>query len=241
VILLLALAFGLLAGIWRRSEHHPAPLIDPSMLRVRTFSLAVAASVLFFAGFAAMLLNGVLFLTTTWHEGVLTTGLMLFPGPFMAALCSVPSARLGARFGYRLPGVAGATLFGAASVWWITQTHGAPAYASEYLPGMMMSGCGVGLVIPTLTGAGASSLEPHRFATGAAVLTMGRQVGSALGIAILVAVLGAGTATLADFQSAWLICTAGAVTAGLVLGALGSSARSRARVSAEAVIAEASR
>ena len=108
VLALLALTAVLLAWIWRRSAHHRSPLIDPAMLRVRTFGLAVAASVVFFAGFAAMLLNGVLFLTTIWHESVLTTGLMLFPGPFMAALFSVPSARLGARVGYRIPGVAGA-------------------------------------------------------------------------------------------------------------------------------------
>jgi EmrB/QacA subfamily drug resistance transporter len=231
VIGLLVLPVVLLAAIWRRSERHPAPLLDPAMFRVRSFSLAVGASVLFFAGFGAMLLNGVLFLTTVWHESVLTTGLMLFPGPAMAALVSVPSARLGARLGYRLPGLAGATLFVAASVWWITQIHGTPAYASEYLPGMMMSGAGVGLMIPTLTGAGASSLAPHRFATGAAVLTMGRQVGAALGIAILVAVLGAGVTTLSDFRSAWLICTAGGVTAGLAMAAIGSPSRARASAS----------
>jgi MFS family permease len=221
VIGLLALAFALLAAIWWRSNRHPSPLIDPQMLRVRTFSLSVGASVLFFAGFAAMLLNGVLFLTTVWHESVLTTGLMLFPGPFMAAVFSIPSARLGARVGYRVPGIAGAALFALASVWWITRIHAMPAYFSEYLPGMMMSGSGVGLVIPTLTGAGASSLAPERFATGAAVLTMGRQVGSALGIALLVAVLGAGIATLSDFQTAWLISASGGILAGLAIAALG--------------------
>ncbi len=220
VLLLLAATGLLLAWIWRRSAHHASPLIDPAMLRVRSFALAVAASVVFFAGFAAMLLNGVLFLTTVWHESVLTTGLMLFPGPFMAAVFSVPSARLGARVGYRIPGVAGALLFLAASTWWITQIHATPAYASEYLPGMLMSGSGVGLVIPTLTGAGASSLAPERFATGAAVLTMGRQVGSALGIAVLVAVLGT-AATLADFRAGWLISASGAVAAGLLLAAIG--------------------
>ena len=166
-----------------------------------------------------MLLNGVLFLTTVWHESVLTTGLMLFPGPFMAAAFSVPSARLGARVGFRLPGTAGALLFCAASVWWIARIHGTPAYASEYLPGMLVSGSGVGLVIPTLTGAGAASLAPERFATGAAVLTMGRQVGSALGIAILVAVLGAGVVTLSSFDSAWLISAPAELRGGRARGA----------------------
>jgi EmrB/QacA subfamily drug resistance transporter len=222
VIGLLTLTALLLVAVWRRSERHPSPLIDPDMLRVRIFRLAVGASVVFFAGFAAMLLNGVLFLTTVWHESVLTTGLMLFPGPAMAAAFSVPSARLGARVGYRIPGVAGAALFMGASIWWIMQIHSTPAYASEYLPGMLMSGSGVGLVIPTLTGAGASSLAPARFATGAAVLTMGRQVGSALGIALLVAVLGAGAATLSDYRSAWLISAAGGLGTALLLASIRS-------------------
>ena len=233
VIGLIVLSAGLLVAIWRRSQHHASPLIDPEMLRVRIFSTAVGASLVFFAGFAAMLLNGVLFLTTVWHESVLTAGLMLFPGPAMAAIFSVPSARLGARVGYRIPGIIGATLFMCASIWWITQIHAAPAYASEYLPGMLMSGAGVGLVIPTLTGAGASSLAAERFATGAAVLTMGRQVGSALGIALLVAVLGAGAVTVSAFDHAWLISAIGGLCTGLAIATLES--RSRAVASAPAV------
>jgi EmrB/QacA subfamily drug resistance transporter len=137
VIGLVAFSVVLLAAIWRRSLGHRSPLIDPAMMRVRSFSLAVTASIVFFAGFAAMLLNGVLFLTTVWHESVLTTGLMLFPGPFMASVFSIPSARLGARVGYRLPGIVGAVMFAGASAWWILRVHGTPAYASEYLPGML--------------------------------------------------------------------------------------------------------
>jgi EmrB/QacA subfamily drug resistance transporter len=228
VLALLVTPAVLLPAIWRRSLHHDSPLIDPAMLRVRSFRLAVTASVLFFAGFAAMLFSGVLFLTGVWHESVLIAGLMLFPGPFMATLCSIPSARLGARVGYRIPGVLGALMFASASVFWITQTGNAPAYASEYLPGMLIGGAGIGLVIPTMTGAGASSLSPERFATGAAVLTMGRQVGSALGVAILVAVLGTGASTAADFHSSWKICVVGGLSAGVALASLGAAVRRRA-------------
>ena len=216
-VTLVLISAALLAGIWRRSQRHPSPIVDPAMLRVPTFRLAVAGSVLFFAGFAAMLLGGVLFLTGVWHESVLTTGLMLFPGPLMAAVFSIPSARLGARVGYRRPGMAGGLMFAAASLWWITQVHATPAYLSEYLPGMLVSGAGVGLMIPTLTGAGTSSLTPDRFATGAAVLTMGRQVGAALGVAILVAVLGANAVDVSSFHSAWMISAAGGLSAALTL------------------------
>jgi len=227
ILALLVVTAVLLPAIWRRSEHHPAPIVDPAMLRVRSFGLAVGASVLFFAGFGAMLLAGVLFLTSVWHEDVLTAGLMLFPGPAMATAFSIPSARLGARFGYRIPGVIGALLFCAGQIFYITQTGNAPAYVSEYLPGIAISGAGVGLMIPTLTGAGASSLPPERFATGAAVLTMGRQIGAALGVAVLVAVLGTATRNAADFHSAWLISVAGGLSAGLALAALGPPRRAR--------------
>ncbi len=228
---ILALAFAtavLLPAIWWRSERHPAPIVEPSMLKVRSFGLAVSASVLFFAGFGAMLLSGVLFLTSVWHEQVLTAGLMLFPGPAMATAFSVPSARLGARYGYRLPGVIGSVMFAAGSIWFITRTGDRPAFLSEYLPGSMIGGAGVGLVIPTLTGAGASSLAPERFATGAAILTMGRQIGAALGVAILVAVLGTATRNAADFHAAWVITVSGGLATGLVLAAIGPPARGRA-------------
>jgi EmrB/QacA subfamily drug resistance transporter len=240
ILALLAVTAVLLPAIWRRSEHHPAPIVDPAMLQVRSFGLAVGASVLFFAGFGAMLLAGVLFLTSVWHEDVLTAGLMLFPGPAMATAFSIPSARLGARFGYRIPGVIGALLFCAGQIFYITQTGDTPAYVSEYLPGIAISGAGVGLMIPTLTGAGASSLPPERFATGAAVLTMGRQIGAALGVAVLVAVLGTATRNATDFHSAWLISVAGGLAAGLALVALGPPrhARSDKPLIAEPVAAE---
>jgi hypothetical protein len=234
IIALLATSAILLPAIWWRSTRHPAPLLEPSMLRVRSFGFAVGASVLFFGGFGAMLLSGVLFLTTVWHESVLTAGLMLFPGPAMATLFSVPSARLGARVGYRIPGLAGSVLFAAGSLWYITQTGDQPNYVSEYLPGMVIGGAGVGLVIPTLFGAGASTLAPQRFATGAAVLTMGRQIGAALGVAVLVAVLGTQASSAEDFHAAWLISVAGGLGAGLVLAALGPPAPSALRAPAAA-------
>lgn len=221
VIALAALSAVLLPAIWRRSRHHPAPVLEPRILLVRSFALALGASVLFFLGFGAMLLSGVLFLTGVWHESVLHAGLMLFPGPATATVFSVPSARLGARAGFRVPGLAGAALLAAGSLWYITQAGAQPAYAAEYLPGLLIGGAGVGLLIPTLFGAGASSLPEERFATGAAMLTTGRQIGAALGVAVLVAVLGPGAHSAADFHSAWMVTVVAALVAGLAVGAIG--------------------
>ena len=85
---------------------------------------------------------------------------MLFPGPAMATAFSDPSARLGRAVRLpRCPGVVGALLFARGSLWYITQTGDAPALrCPSSCPGILIGGAGVGLVIPTLTGAGASSL-----------------------------------------------------------------------------------
>ncbi|MEU7144234.1 hypothetical protein ABZ942_32655 [Nocardia sp. NPDC046473] len=87
------------------------------------------------------------------------------------------------------------------------------------LGGMLVSGLGVGLSLPTSFAAGTSGLPPQRFATGSAVLSMARQIGLALGVALFVAVLGTPTtpqATLDAFHRGWYVTAAVAVLAGLV-------------------------
>jgi EmrB/QacA subfamily drug resistance transporter len=217
---LLALAVLLIALLARRILHHPAPIVEPELLAVRAFSAATLGSLLFFAGFAGMLLASVLFLTGIWHEPILTAGLEITPGPAMAALTAVPGARLGARFGAGRIGALGTVLFALGGVWWLGHLGSQPHYASDFLPGMLIGGIGVGLVIPSLTGAVAATLAPERLATGIAVQTTGRQLGSALGFAILIAVLGT-PHDAADFRGGWRFMLLSSLLAGVALLAVG--------------------
>jgi hypothetical protein len=66
-------------------------------------------------------------------------------------------------------------------------TH--PGYVTHLLPAQLIGGAGVGLTIPSLLGAGSASLKAERFGTGSGILNMGRQVGTVLGVAGLVAIL----------------------------------------------------
>lgn len=220
VLGLWALTALLIAIVARRIAHHPSPIVEPALLKVRAFSLATSASLLFFMGFAGMLLASVLFLTGIWHEPIITAGLMIFPGPAMAAAFAIPGARLGSRFGPGRVGAVGAVLFALGGVWWLGHLSNAPHYAADFLPGMMIGGVGVGLMIPSLTGAVATTLAPERLATGIAVQTTGRQIGSALGFAILVAVLGT-PHTASDFNAAWKFMIAASLLAGVTLIAIG--------------------
>jgi EmrB/QacA subfamily drug resistance transporter len=205
VVALAASAAGL-AIFWRRCFSHPSPVVDPSMLKVRSFALAGTASLLFSAAFAAMLLACVLFLTKVWGDSVLTAGVSLAPGPAMAATFAPIAGVLANRLGQRVLAATGLSVFGLGCAWWLWQLGAERDYAGTMLPGLIVTGIGVGLTLPSLASAAAASLPPARFATGSAVFTMSRQLGFVLGVSILVAVLGSsdGADPARAFDGAWL-------------------------------------
>ena len=75
-------------------------------------------------------------------------------------------------------------------MWWALALDTSPHYAAAFLPGMLITGVGVGFALPTLVGAAATALPPGRFATGSAVTTMARQTGAVLGVAVMVGLIG---------------------------------------------------
>jgi EmrB/QacA subfamily drug resistance transporter len=220
-------AFGLAVvsgvGLVLRSFRHPNPVIEPAVIRHRAVALADVSSLAFFGGFGAMVLGGVLFLTGVWHETVLHTGFLIAPGPLLAGLAAFPGGLLGARFGHRAVGTVGSLLFASGGVWWVTHVGATPDWAGAYLPGSLLGGLGVGLMLPSLGGAATSPLPPQRFATGSALYAMTRQIGVALGVACLVAILGSSGAvpSVTAFHHAWLFMTACSLLAGAVLQGIG--------------------
>jgi hypothetical protein len=85
------------------------------------------------------------------------------------------------------------------------------------LGGIILTGIGVGLTMPTFIATGAAALPPASFATGSAVVNMLRQLGLAVGVAVLVAVLGTphgSAATLSAYRHGWeFIALAAALSA----------------------------
>ncbi|MFF1686623.1 MULTISPECIES: hypothetical protein [unclassified Streptomyces] len=101
-------------------------------------------------------------------------------------------------------------------MWWALALGAAPHYAAAFLPGMLVTGVGVGFALPTLVGAAATALPPGRFATGSAVTTMARQAGSVLGVAVTVGLIGeprTAEAALTAFRHGRLTAAAAAALA----------------------------
>jgi MFS family permease len=208
-----------------RTIRHPHAPIEKALFASRPFTFATIAMFLFFVGFAIFLLNGTLFLQEEWHYSAVRAGLAIMPGPVTAAVFAVNAGRIARRFGRVWPAVAGTGCMAVAAVIWLASTTAHPSYVTAILPGMLVGGVSAGLTQAPLFAA-AGTLPPDRATTGSAVLNMARQVGSAVGVAVVVVILGNGNQhTLAGYHHAWAAeAVAGALAA---LAAAGSGPRGR--------------
>ena len=188
---LLALAVASVIGVAVRSARHDAPVVDLALLESRSFNGAILASIAYYAGFGAFLLNMVEFLTGVWHFSAIDAGLAIAPGPLMVLpFARVVAPRLTAKIGGAgRVAVIGCFVNVAAQSLWLTQMQVHAAYLTHLLPVQLLGGAGVGLAIPSLIGAGTASIPPARFGTGSGVLNMSRQIGTVLGVAGLIAIL----------------------------------------------------
>jgi EmrB/QacA subfamily drug resistance transporter len=214
IALVTLLAFGY------RTVSHEHPVIDPALLRVRTFAWSNATAVLFSLAFAAGLLSAVLWMQDVWGYSALKTGLAVAPGPFMVPLFAAISQRVSARIPAGYLAALGCLSLGIGTLVLATSVGAEPRYLSEFLPGWLLTGVGVGFALPTIMAAATAHLPTSQSATGSAVITMSRQIGSVLGISILVAILGTPVGYAAahtSFTYAWwtmaLVSFAGAATA----------------------------
>jgi EmrB/QacA subfamily drug resistance transporter len=212
-----AVAAALGAVFVRRCATHRAPIVDLSQLRERTFGVTNAMTIVTGAGFYGYTLVNVLFLTAVWQYSVLEAGLALTPGPFVAAAVAGPTSHLVTRFGPRPVLVAGALLWCGAVVWLVARVGVAPDFVGEWLPAIVLLGLGAGTLLPNLTAAAVASAPGTEYATATGLNSVARQLGAALGVALVVAILGTPSAAeaAAAFDRAWMFGAACFFVAGL--------------------------
>ena len=214
-----------------RSAHHPEPVLDLKLFEARSFSVANAATLLYAMGFFAMLLGNILFLTSVWHYSILRAGLAVTPGPLVVAVVSGPAGKLAARYGFRRILLAGFVVFASGLVWYAARVGLHPDYPSVWLPGTLVVGLGIGMTFPVLSAAAVSSLHHERFAVGSAVNQTARQVGGALGVALLVVILGtprSAVGALGNFHHLWIYAATTAALSGLASSRLRTLGAERA-------------
>jgi EmrB/QacA subfamily drug resistance transporter len=202
-----------------RTLHHDNPVIDPTLFESRPFVIANIATVIYAAGFFAMLLGNILFLTGVWGYSIMTAGLAVTPGPLVVAVIAGPAGKLAARVGFRPVLLFGASCFALGLMSYVLRVGDTADYLSTWLPGTLLVGVGIGFTFPVLSAGAVSSLPPARFAVGSAVNQTARQIGGALGIAVLVALIGSQrnlASPLDGFDQLWAFAAATAIVSGVI-------------------------
>lgn len=188
--------------------HHPAPVVDPALLRVRSFAWANIATIVFNVGFAIALLSRILWMQQQWGYSALLTGLLVALGPLMVPVTALLAAH---RFPHTPPGhliAVGSVLFAVSAVWQAVTISETPAYWSTMFGPWMLGGVAVGLALPNLVAAATSSLPPAQASTGSGIVNMARQLGLALGVAVMISIIGDGAPEGGRYQAVWLVLAA---------------------------------
>lgn len=200
--------------IW--AHFRPHALIDLSLFHHRTYRFVNAATLVFGTAFSMMFLGFFFFMIGVWHYTLPQAGLAVTPGPLLVMPTAIVTGRLASRLGHRRFLVGGSLLYALSSLWFFMVPGNEPNYLQHWLPGLLMSGIAVGLVLPSLSAAAVSRLPMAHYAVGSAVNQATRQIGSVLGVALTVALLGHATLQRADFNALYLLHAALALLTGLL-------------------------
>jgi EmrB/QacA subfamily drug resistance transporter len=186
------LAFGVAVVIigafawWESYIDHP--MLDTDVFKNPRFSAAsTGITMVFFAMFGAT------FLLTSYLQFVLgysplSAGLALVPWALVMMVTSANSARIVGRFGTKRTVAAGLTTVGVA----LLLLTGVPVhghFVSDVMWRMMLMAAGMGLVMAPATESIMGSLPRAKAGVGSAVNDTTRQVGGALGVAIIGSVM----------------------------------------------------
>ncbi|MFE0747936.1 MFS transporter [Gordonia sp. NPDC058843] len=201
--------------VWYESRRDE-PLVDPRFFASAPFTVAVVCAVIAFAATGGFLFLNTLYLQEVRGLTPLGAGLMLLPMAAASACCAPISGRLVATRGTRMPLLAGGLGLAAGGLLLLAV---GPGTALAYLgAAYLVFGIGFGLVNAPITNSAVSGIPRTQAGLAAAMASTGRQVGTALGVAVSGAIAFSGMAgAVADDLAAtarpfWVVVTFCGVT-----------------------------
>lgn len=240
ILALLAFAAVSLAAFAAVERRQREPLLELRFFRSRPFTGASVIAVLAFVVLGGFLFVITLYLQQARGYSPLRAGLSLLPAMIVMALAAPVSGQVTGRRGPRVPLVASGLLIAAGMTLLLGLRPGTPF--ALVAAALAVIGAGLGLVNPPITNTGVSGMPPAQAGVASAVISVTRQVGSVLGVAVLGDLVTTGAARGQSHAAALSGATHGAFAVALGCGAVIAlvgylSTTARARASAAAVAA----
>ena len=162
-----------------------APILDPALLRNRTFSLGLVASLLFFGGIGGFFLTLSIYLQQGTGRTAWDTGLIMLPYALGSIITSGIGIALGAKLGRQLLVAGALTLAAAHLLTWFLVKDGTDPGTWPLAGALFLGGLGLGLTAPILLSTILAGVPGRSAGTASGVLTSITQFGGAVGIAAL--------------------------------------------------------
>ena len=201
----------LIVLLFVRSARHPSPLIDLSLIRIRSFWSAGVGQIFFITAFIATILFHTLLLQELWGWSVLAAGFGVVPGPALAAILGGPVGSIVDRVGHRNVVVFGSLMAAINPLWLMSTVGPESSWATTLLPAQLCLGVAVSCSFATYASFGLRDVPAARFATASAMLRTLGSIGFASGVAISIAVFSSARhlGPLVAFHRVWtfLFCT----------------------------------
>jgi EmrB/QacA subfamily drug resistance transporter len=185
------------------------PMFDLGLFRNRTFAAANVNGLLMFIGLFTYILYFSIFLQTVIGYSAIKAGATFLVSSAAILIVGPAAGGLAAKIGARLPMTGGMAAYGVAMVGMSRLDEGAGFW--DFAPWLFLGGAGFGLIVAPMTDAILESVDLTKAGVASGVMQVFRQLGGALGVAIMGAIL---TGTLhgltpgrpgyaSDFVSAW--------------------------------------
>ena len=204
-------------GLVQARRQDRAPLLPFVLFRDRNYALMSATNVIVSIGLVGMALPLTLYLQTQLGFSPLKAGLTMAPSSLVSGLVAPFAGRLADRGGKYLL-MSGLALYATGLVI-IVAVAGPASRWYDLVPGFLVAGLGVGCTMSPMQTIATRNVDPALAGAASGVLNTIRQTGSALGSAVVLAVLENRLAAGHGFVGAMRYAIAVPVTA-LLIGAL---------------------
>ncbi|WP_308071452.1 MFS transporter [Streptomyces spinosus] len=206
-------------------EHrHPNPLLPPRLFRTGRVTAGNVLMALLGSVWIALFFFLPLYQQQVLGLSPLVTGLGQLPLAFANMLGSTLAPRIARRTG-PAAAVAGALLTEAAGLLWLAGISAHGSYLADVLGPSILIGLGLSVAFVQLTGLSVEGVPPQDAGLAGGLVNTTRQVGGAIGLAVLATLAGTTTAHAATHHSHLEALTAGYRTAfGISAAVLGAAA-----------------
>ncbi|WP_144710011.1 MFS transporter [Curtobacterium pusillum] len=203
----------------RVTRAHGSPLVPLELFRARNFTVGNLATLSIYGALGMVFFVVTLFLQEVWHFPAWLAGLATLPPTVMLLLLSTTVGAFAGRYGPRWFMAAGPTVAAIGALLLLLAGDEPVGYWWSVLPGLVLIGAGIALMVTPLTSAVLGSVPQSEAGAGSAVNNAIARIAGLVMVALAGVVLGGGVSVAGLHRG--MIAIAVLLVAGAVVSAVG--------------------